>query len=86
MIYLLSSLDRRAIVSQKINANGQLVTVVNRSTFFDGTEQHPAGTLVSDPVTDNRGLDDESIYSMSCTRTIDGIKIVVWDEGKFYAL
>lgn len=78
----LSSIDRRQITSQTID-RGALVTVFSGSLFSDGTPNHPAGTLYCEPVTDSRGMEAESIYSESCTRTVDGQKITVWDKGRF---
>jgi hypothetical protein len=78
----LSSIDRRLITTQRINEAGQLVTEFNESLFYDESLMHPAGILINDPVIDSRGLDDESVYSESCTRYVDGCKIIVWDSGK----
>jgi hypothetical protein len=79
----LSSISPKSITSMTINDAGQLEVTFNRDTFTDGTVNHEAGRLVCDPVTDIRGMDDDSVYSMSCTRRVEGQKIVVWDEGTF---
>jgi len=76
-----SSVDLKAIVSQRV-VNGRLVTEFRRSVFDDGTEWHPAGTLVCEQPTEEEKAaypSDEFGGILSDTVTRHGL--LFWDRG-----
>lgn len=89
----ISSVDRRSITGQAI-VNGRLVTEFRRSLFSDGTECHPAGTLVCDQPTEQDKerykqlerefySDDYPTHDWLMSDTVTRFGILFWDEGRF---
>lgn len=87
----ISSLDPRTIITQGTSGpDGSLITTFLRSIFHDGTENHPAGTLVNKPWTreDQQRFDDETQgaadeFGGSLGHTVKRFGIVFHDAGEF---
>ena len=87
-----SSVDRKSITGQGI-VNGRLVTEFRQSLFNDGTECHPAGTLVCDQPTDEdaeryrqeqREYDEGGgTHCLLQGDTVTRFHTLFWDEGQF---
>ncbi len=84
-----SSIDRRFITGQAV-VNGRLVTEFQRSLFHDGSENHPAGTLVCDQPTEaekeeyrktTEGWDDD--FGGILSETVTRFETLFWDKGVF---
>lgn len=76
----ISYIDRRMITGQAI-VNGRLVTEFRQSLFRDGSEMHPAGTIVCDAVTDKQK--DELDSDVLMGETVTRLNVLFWDRGQF---
>lgn len=79
-----SSVDPKAITGQAI-VNGRLVTEFRRSLFSDGSEIHPAGTLVFEQPTEAEKAEDygPAEFGGILSETVTRFGVLFWDRGVF---